>query len=197
MNPDDLDDVDRQIRLNRLQNDVEDHVTSGEEPQWPEPGADNGLEYLEAWQDGEFGMRPADLLEKRGVCLIPPDELDETSVAAKLEEVIQGLARMGAFLHNTKHLTDAELYRQLWDDMLFEETLLMPQNAAFAYHWDPLGGCSEEDIRTGLAYDSDEARERWLKEFPDYELPPKLPPKSLRDEKLPRRPGPPPLGEQE
>lgn len=192
MHPDDLNEVDRQIQLNKLHHEVEDHTASDQEPQWLEPEADNYLDYLSAWEEGQFGVRPADLLEKRGISLMPPDELDEATISAKLDEVIQGLARIGAFLHNTKHLTDAELYRQLWDRMLFEETLLMPQNAAFAYHWDPLGGCSDEEIRTGLAYDTDAKRTEWMQDFPGYDLPPKLPPKSLRDETLPQRPLPPP-----
>jgi|JI6StandDraft_1071083.scaffolds.fasta_scaffold52494_2 hypothetical protein len=71
---DDLDNVDREIRLNRLRSEVEDHVESGKEPQWPDASTDTGLEYLEAWEFSGFGVRPADLLEKLGVPLIPPDE---------------------------------------------------------------------------------------------------------------------------
>ena len=195
---DDLDNVDREIRLNRLRNEVEDHVESGEERQWPDASADKGLEYLEAWEFSGFGVRPADLLEKLGVTLIPPDELDEPSFATKLPEVIHGLARLGAYLDNTNHLTDEELYRTLWSGMLFEETLLIPQDASFAYHWDPLGGCSDEDTHTHLAYHASDAdREDWVKQFPDYVLPPKMPPKSNRDSTLPKRPMPPPPDEDE
>ena len=81
----------------------------------------------------------------------------------------------------------------LWSRMLFEETLLIPQDASFAYHWDPLGGCSEEDIRLHLAYHADdEERAAWQADFPQDEMPPKRRPKSQRDATLPQRPTPPP-----
>ena len=186
---DDLDNVDREIRLNRLRNEVNDHVESGEPAQWPTEATDNGLDYLEAWDFDGFGVKPAELLTKMGVALIPPDELDEQSYPEVLERLIQALAKLGAFLHNTGHLTDEELYRELWSNMLFEETLLIPQDASFAYHWDPLGGCSEDDIQMHLAYHADDAyRADWLKQYPGEELPEKRPLKSDRDQRLPQRP---------
>jgi len=195
MNPDDLDDVDREIRLNKRHNEVEDHVESGEERQPPEANGGKGLEYLSAWEDGDFGLRPADLLVKMGISMQPPDELDAETLPAKLNEVIQGLAKIGAFIHGTRHLSDEELYRQMWSDMLFKKALLIPQNAAYAYHWDPLGSGSDEDFRVDYMYADDAKRERWLKLFPDYDMPPQLPPKSLRDATLPRwEPPPPPEG---
>lgn len=191
--PDDLENVDREIRLNRLHDEVEDHIESGEDRQWPGASTDKSLEYLEAWEFDGFGVKPAALLEKMGISLVPADELTGDSLPAKLEEVIQGLARIGAYLSRTNHLTDEELYRQLWSDMLFQETLLIPQDASFAYHWDPLGGCSEEDIRLHLAYHADdEERARWLVDFPADDMPPKRVPKSDRDATLPQRPLPPP-----
>jgi hypothetical protein len=76
--------------------------------------------------------------------------------------------------------------------MLFEETLLMPQDASFAYHWDPLGDCSEEDIQTHLSYHADDQyRADWLARYPDEPLPEKRPLKSDRDKQLPQRPMPP------
>lgn len=191
--PDDLENVDREIRLNRLHDEVESNVTSGDDRQWPDDSADKSLEYLEAWEFDGFGIRPAALLEKMGISLVPADELTGDTLPGKLAEVIQGLARIGAYLGRTNHLTDEELYRELWSRMLFEETLLIPQDASFAYHWDPLGGCSEEDIRLHLAYHADdEERARWLEEFPGDELPPKRSSKSKRDSTLPQRPVPPP-----
>jgi hypothetical protein len=190
--PDDLESVDREIRLNRLRDEVESHVESGDDRQWPDESADKGLEYLEAWEFDGFGIKPATLLEKMGISLVPADELTGDTLPGKLGEVIQGLAGIGAYLGRTNHLTDEELYRELWSRMLFEETLLIPQDASFAYHWDPLGGCSDEDIRLHLAYHADdEERAQWLADFPGDELPLKRAPKSQRDATLPRRPMPP------
>ena len=183
---DDLEKVDREIRLNQLHNEAEDFVASGEDRQPTEQDTAKGLEYLSAWEKGGFDVKPADLLEKMGIHVIHPDELDAASLSARLGEFIKGLGRLGAHLEQTNHLSDDELYRVLWADMLFEETLLIPQNASYVYHWGPLGSWGEEEVLKDLSYYADDKRRaEWQAKNPGEPLPPKLPLKSDRDRTLP------------
>src|SRR6476660_6956723 len=50
------------------------------------------------------------LLENAGLEVPAPDQLDGTTLTAKLQEVIQRMATLGAYLQHTNHLSDPELY---------------------------------------------------------------------------------------
>ena len=49
------------------------------------------------------------LLENAGLEVPAPDQLDGTTLTAKLQEVIQRMATLGAYLQHTNHLSDREL----------------------------------------------------------------------------------------
>ena len=116
----------------------------------------------------------------------PPDKLDDAALTTRLWELIRELARRRLFLHNTDHLSDRELYIWLVTDALREE--MMGFGLPFGNcHLDMLGGCSEEDIILSMRYYSDdEERARWLKDFPDFPMPPKEKPPYDRDRRLPK-----------
>ena len=128
---------------------------------------------------------PFDTLVKDGFDLPLPEKLDDAALTAKLWELIRELARSRLFLHSTDHLTDRELYTWLVTDALREE--LMGFGLPFGNcHLDVLGGCSEEDIVLSMRYYADdEERTRWLKDFPDFEMPPREKPPYDRDRHLP------------
>ena len=101
-------------------------------------------------------------------------------------EVIRGLALLGAYLHNTDHLSDRELYEYLWTDALREPAVLQPTDPDFAYHFDLIGSGSEEDTRLYLKYYADEKERRsWAKEWPEDILPDHEQPPFDRDRQLP------------
>ena len=52
-------------------------------------------------------------LENSGVQVPAPDQLDDKRLSVKLEEVIYGMAYLGAYLLHTNHLSDRELYEFL------------------------------------------------------------------------------------
>ena len=142
------------------------------------------LEQILFMERGE--ERPlSEYLEKVGIRLPRPQDLDAAQLHSKLWEVINAMALAGHFLSSTDHLSDRELYEKLWSDILREPTSISPDNTAFC-HIDILGGCSEEDMKIRLKYYADDdEREFWECDFPDEELPPREPLPYDRDRNLP------------
>jgi hypothetical protein len=120
-----------------------------------------------------------------GVEMIPPVELDDTKLHAKLQEVLYALAAMRCFLHNTDHLSDRELYTWLWSDGLRQETPDLSQLGG-AWHMSPIGSGADEDVAIFLKYyASEEERRRWNVDFPNDPLPPHCALPHHRDKNLP------------
>lgn len=128
-----------------------------------------------------------DRLIKAGVDLPDPRSLDDTSVSAKIWEVIRHLARLRVFVSQTDHLSDRELYAHLWNESLRVEILMTDPDPASAWHVDLLGGGSEENIFLFMRfYATEEERQDWLQDFPDYVMPPHENRPFDRDRFLPR-----------
>ncbi|HET9838040.1 MAG TPA: hypothetical protein VFR84_07380, partial [Candidatus Angelobacter sp.] len=126
-------------------------------------------------------------LENAGVALPAPDSLKDEELAAKLWEVIQKLALLHVFIEQTDHLSDRELYTELWTNSLREESKAMPMVAGSAWHIQLLGSCSEEDMRLYLKfYADDDFRRHWHQDFPKDPIPPHEDPPYDRDRLLPK-----------
>lgn len=184
-----LDAVDRDIRIEKLRREIED-VTGTEmiagkvhevDPKLEEAFLENVL----AVEEHGFAC-PLDVLLKAGFPLPPAAELDDATLTARLWELIRELAKRRLFLHSTDHLSDRELYAWLLTDALKEE--MMGFGLPFGNcHLDVLGSGSEEDIILQMRYYADdEERKRWLKNFPDFPMPPKEPRPYDRDRLLPK-----------
>jgi len=129
---------------------------------------------------------PFDLLTKSGVSLPPPANVPDGKIHAQLHDVIDAMSLLGMYLQNTDHLSDRELYRLLWEKVLREPTVLMPNVKDLACHIDLVGSGSEEDIRLYLKYYADEDyRGDWHERWPEDELPPHEDPPFNRDRDLP------------
>jgi hypothetical protein len=129
-----------------------------------------------------------DVLAESGVTLPAPEELDDSQIGAKLWELIHGLSLAGTFLHNTDHLSDRELYTELWNEELREPTVLMPEDTSFAWHIDMVGSGSPEHTHLYLKYYADErARRSWKEDWPEDEVPEHEDPPYDRDRRLPKR----------
>src|SRR5215211_3004429 len=88
-------------------------------------------------------------LTNSGIEVPAPDQLDDKRLSIKLQEVIYGMAYVGAYLLHTNHLSDRELYEFL-SDYLTEEVVLFPENPDYAYIIDLIGGAetgSHEDVQ--------------------------------------------------
>ena len=129
------------------------------------------------------------LLENSGLEIPPPDQLDEPSLSAKLKEIVERMASLGAYVLHTNHLTDRELYRYLYVDGLREEAVLFPENPSYAYMIDLTGSGSDTDNQTYLKYYADEEhRKRWAQDWPDDPMPEHEDPPFDRDRFLPQSP---------
>jgi hypothetical protein len=118
--------------------------------------------------------------------LIPPAELDDAHLSAKLDEMVRALETIRCFLHDTDHLSDRELYTWLWTDGLREEAPDLSQLGG-AWHTSPIGSGNDEDTAVFLKYyASEKERRRWKKEFPNDKLPLRYPLPYDRDRNLPR-----------
>jgi len=129
------------------------------------------------------------LLQNAGVEVPPPEGLDDTQLNAKLWEVINRMATLGAYLLNTNHLSDRALYENLYHDSLREEAMLFPENPGYAHVIDLVGSGSDEDQFTYLKYYADEDyRSSWAKDWPGDPMPEHEDPPFDRDRHLPPPP---------
>jgi hypothetical protein len=121
-----------------------------------------------------------------GIQLPEPDAVSDADIRTKLWEVLAGLDKLRAFLEQTNHLSDRELYAKLWHDTLRGETPAIDE-IGFTSHLGPLRpGEDDADTALFLKYYADEAeRERWHSDFPEDEIPAHQNPPFTRDDVLP------------
>jgi hypothetical protein len=185
----DRSDVDREIRIERMKREL-DELSGGSfvsgsfgevSPELEEIFLDRVCEFEKAELDTNFNR-----LVQHGIEMVPPDELDDAGLHAKLREVLSALAAIRCFLHDTDHLSDRELYTWLWSDGLREETPDLSRLCG-AWHTSPIGSCTDEDIAIFLKYyASEKERRRWKTEYPNDLLPPHSRLPFDRDPTLPR-----------
>lgn len=128
-------------------------------------------------------------IEEGGFELPVSDQLTDEQLARKLWALIGRMAELHCFLTHTDHLSDRELYTQLVEETLQEEieAALLTAGPNQAYHYDLIGGGSEEEIQIMLRYYTTvEDREQWHADFPDDVIPPMRSLPYDRDRLLPK-----------
>jgi len=187
---DDEAEVDREIRIEKMKRELDGLAGGkmisggfGEVPSAIEEAfLASACRFEKAELDTNFNR-----LVRHGLALEPPDELDDATLPAKLEEMLRVLGTMRCFVECTDHLSDRELYIWLWTEGLREETPSLLQLGGGAWHTSPIGSCKDEDIMIFLTYyASDKERRRWREEFPNDPLPPQQQLPYDRDQNLPR-----------
>jgi len=181
------DEPDQDKRIEKLRSELE--KLGGGVSQHPELSADLEeafLKHILAFETAE----PTTLLhwlENAGLEVPPTYLLDDAQLKAKLWEVINRMASLGAYLHNTNHLSDRELYAYLFDEGLREDAVLFPEDPSYVYGLDLLGSGSDEDMQLYMKYFADnEYRQQWATDFPDFEMPLHEDPPFDRDKNLPK-----------
>ena len=115
-----------------------------------------------------------DILVSSGFELPSPRSLKDSEIYAKLWELIHVLSLMSVFLYCTNHLSDRELYEQLWHCSLREGSFRFQNRTSFhaVYHIDMVGSGSEDDIYNYLKYyASEENRLWWQHNYPEDNFP--------------------------
>ena len=184
-----LEGADREIRIEELRHQLDEiaggEMFSGKSAECDPKLEEAFLEHVLELETHNF-VAPYDTLLQAGFNLPPPEQLDGSALTTKLWELIQELGRRRLFLHCTDHLSDRALYTWLVTDALREELMGFGLPLGNC-HLDVLGGCSEEDLILSMRfYSDDEERARWMKDFPDFEMPPKEKPPYDRDQHLPQ-----------
>ncbi len=188
-----LSSVDQQIRINELRAEAEDlglgegYINPDSPPEMEEQFLRNVIDYENAPLSTDFQR-----LQSAGIDLPAPETLDDAGVSAKLWEVIHALAKMNTFLYATDHMSDRELYEQLWNESLREESPSFPPGSGWNHHIDAVSSGSDDENDAYLRYYADEeTRERWKRDFPTEEIPPHEEPPYKRAHLLPQPPPPP------
>ena len=194
--PDELDKVDHDIRVNELKAEAQeltgDKIESFENPDAPPEMIEQFWENVVAYEQGEWTSDRAEL-EADGVYLPPPDEVKDELLPELLLKLCGHLAEGGTFVFNTDHLSDRELYEYLWYDGLNErrkKIQLSEEGGEFmgGYFLDMVGSGSEEDTILWLKYyATDQERAEECEYYPDS-IPPHEAPPYPRDHLLPHPP---------
>ena len=189
--PDEEAEIDRQIRIEKMKDEL-DQVAGGEiriGGFGPVPSAleeaflEQALTFERAESDTDFTR-----LARRGVAMVPPAELDDSALNAKLWETIGELAGMRCFLYDTDHLNDRELYEWLWSTGLREESPDRSEMPNGAWHSSPIGASNDNDTAIWLKYYAgEEERQRWRLDFPNDPMPAHETRPFDRDRHLPKR----------
>jgi len=169
------EDAERQEHILDLQRRTKelagDELSFFESEDMPRELQEQFWERVVAFEEAEWGTS-FDRLVQSGIELPAPEELDDSQLSAKLWEVIRGLAMLQTFLYSTDHLSDRELYEELWHEVLREETPYMPVNDNSICHIDLVSSGSEHDNELYLRYYADEEdRRRWAKDWPNDAMP--------------------------
>jgi hypothetical protein len=185
------EDAVRQEHIQDLQRRAEEFVSGEleffESEEMSDELREEFWERVVAFKETEW-ITSFELLVQGGMDLPAPEELDDSQLTDKLWEVIRGLAMLRMFLYNTDHLSDRELYEELWHEVLREESPAMPGNENSACHIDLVGSGSEEDNELYLRYYADEEdRQLWAIDWPDDTIPVHERPPFDRDRHLPAR----------
>src|SRR5579862_9523011 len=129
-----------------------------------------------------------DEMAREGLELPTPDDVPDDEMEALLWKVINKLAEIGCDLTDTNHLSDRELYTWLFEEGLREH---VKAGIRGSWHTSPIGSCDEPSMLIHFRFYANEAdRKSWMKQFPDYVMPPREKAPYDRDRHLPSVPIP-------
>ena len=117
---------------------------------------------------------PAQQLTEQNIPLLPPAEITDETLTPILWELLHNLALRGFYVQHSDHLSDRELYAELWERGLRDPAHLPGRNPRGGWFHDFLGSWGEDDMQLWLRYyATDNDRARHAKDYPKDKLPPK------------------------
>ena len=132
---------------------------------------------------------PAGQLAGQNIPLLPPAEITGETLTPILWELLHNLALRGFYVLHTDHLSDREVYAELWERGLRDPACLPGRNPRGGWYHDFLGSWGDEENQLWLRYyASDEQRAKHIAEWPKATLPPRDKPANNRDWRLPKGP---------
>ncbi|MDB6025535.1 MAG: hypothetical protein JWM68_1758 [Verrucomicrobiales bacterium] len=176
-----LASVDKEIAAAKLESTSEDASDVD--------SSDLALEAQLRAMEPENWTPPAQQLVAENIPLLPPQELTDDTLTAILWVLLHNLALRGFYMLHTNHLSDRELYAELWERGLRDPARLPGRNLRGGWFHDVLGSWGEAETELWLRYyASDEERAKHAREYPNQPLPAKQTPVSNRDWRLPKGP---------
>jgi hypothetical protein len=130
------------------------------------------------------------LLERRGLSVVPPDQIvTDDDLHKALWQLLTNLASMRVFFHDSDHLSNREFYCILFNQVLPQETQIMPDGSDWNSHYNmadfPTADIPESNEIYLKYYADDAERDYWAHEFPQDKMPDKAECPYDRDRHLP------------
>jgi hypothetical protein len=176
-----LADVDREIAAAKSEADPDNALLFVP----PSPALEAQLRASEP----ENWTPPAQQLAELNIPLLPPAEVTDETLTPILWELLHNLSLQGFYVQHSDHLSDRELYAELWERGLRDPAHLPGRNPRGGWFHDFLGSWGEEDMQLWLRYyATDDDRAKHAKEYSKSKLPPKEKPPCNRDWRLPKGP---------
>jgi hypothetical protein len=124
-----------------------------------------------------------DLLTKLHIQLPQPQKLTNRRLTAKLWEVIHVLLAQSIVLSNTDHLSDRELYTQLWTETLHKPFVI---SRHYTLYIDMTKTGVDEGMPIYLKYYASEVqRQMYAQFYPEFKMPKHVEPRRRRDHLIP------------
>ncbi len=150
---------------------------------------DSGLEAKLRAMEPENWTPPAQQLAEQNIPLLPPAEITDETLVPILWVLLHNLSVRGFYALHTDHLSDRELYAELWECGLRDPAHLPGRNPRGGWYHDFLGSWGDDEMQLWLRYyASDEERTKHATEWPKDRIPPREKPASNRDWRLPKGP---------
>jgi hypothetical protein len=132
---------------------------------------------------------PAQKLVEENIPLLPPAEITDETLTPILWELLHNLSLRGFYVLHSDHLTDRELYTELWERGLRDPAHLPGRNPRGGWFHDFLGSWGQDDVQLWLRFHAtDEERAKHARDYPEDRIPPKEKPPCNRDWRLPKGP---------